>query len=312
LAAKPELGELSSQGLPARTLRPGREPVLRQGQGRFIAALALCLAGSALVAPPLATGQTRDVNFAVVGKHAGFEQRGERAPQLQYYSFFSEIFLAEGTPLGNATLIRPDGREVVFNDQRGAIGPARDQILLVRGERRYASEAELDAEWPNGEYVFRYRAPGADEPISISVRLGAGDYPAGPAVWLEQRGAEAAPDSVDSTQDLVVKYSPFSSGHADPREICDDMIFVILRDQDDYKVDHSGRPFQGQRFMLYSDTERMIPASALAPASRYTLSVEQATLEDTVRAYGVPAMSTRAVTTALEINTLPPRPQTMN
>jgi len=274
--------------------------------------LATGVACAALFAANAAVAQTRDVNFAVVGKHAGYEQVGERAPERQFYSFFSEIFLAEDTPLGEATLIRPDGLEVAFTDQRGAMGPTRDRILLVRGGRRYDSAAELDAEWPNGEYVFRYSLPGADEPVSISVRLGEGEYPAGPAAWLEQNGAKVAFDSVDPMQDLVVNYTPFESGRADPREICDDMIFVILRDEDDYKVDHSGRPFQGQRFMLWSDTRRVIPASALAPASRYTLSVEHATLEETARGAGVPVMSTRAVTTALEIHTLPPLPQIMN
>lgn len=259
-----------------------------------------------------AAAQTRDVNFAVVGKHAGYEQEGVRTPRRQYYSFFSEIFLADGTPLADAVLIRPDGREVRFTDQRVVVGPSRDQILLVRGDKRYPSEAALDEAWPNGEYLFRYRPPGADEDVSIAVTLGDGDYPAGPAVRLEQNGAEVAVDSVDSKADLVVRFTPFASGHADPREICDDMIFVILRDEESYKVDHSGRPFQGQRFMLYSDTQRVIPAAALAPASRYTLSVEHATLEQTARGAGVPVMSTRAVTTALEIETLPPLPQIMD
>ena len=130
-------------------------------------------------------------------------------------------------------------------------------------------------------------------------------------MWLEQNGDEVDSDSVDPALDLLVRFSSFESGRADPREICDDLIFVILRDEDSYKVDHSGRPFQGQRFMLYSDTERLIPASALAPASRYSLSVEHAILEETARGAGVPVMSTRAVTTALEIHTLPPLPQIM-
>ena len=259
-----------------------------------------------------AQAQTRDVNFAVVGKHAGYEQIAGGDPGFRSYSFFSEIFLADGTPLGAATLVRPDGREVAFSDQRAAMGPAQDQILLVRGGRRYATEAELDEAWPNGEYVFLYRPPGAEETTSISVQLGNGQFPSAPAVWLEQRGQGVAFDSVDSAHDLVVKYTPFESGHADPRAICDDMIFVILRDQDDYRVDHSGRPFQGQRFMLYSDTARVISSSALAPASRYTLSVEHATLEETARGGGVPVMSTRTVTTALEIHTLPPLPQQMS
>ena len=281
-------------------------------RGRTLAVLASCLAIAASFAPLTAFAQTRDVNFAVVGKHAGFEQSGSGAPKRQYYSFFSEIFLADGTPLAQATLVRPDGREVKFTDQRGAIGPSQDQILLIRGDRRYDSEADLDEAWPNGEYVFRYRPPGADAPVSIPVRLGDGEYPAGPSVWLEQNGNEVAADSVDPMSDLLVRFTPFESGHADPREICDDLIFVILRDEDSYKVDHSGRPFQGQRFMLYSDTERLIPASSLAPASRYTLSVELATLEETARGAGVPVMSTRAVTTALEIHTLPPLPQIMD
>ena len=255
--------------------------------------------------------QTRDVNFAVVGKHAGYEQTGSGAPKRQFFSFFSEIFLADDTPLAEAILVRPDGREVQYTDQRQAMGPSQDQILLVRGERRYDSEAELDKEWPNGEYVFRYTPPGADGPVSIRVRLGDGEYPSGPRVWLEQNGDEVDSDSVDPALDLLVRFSSFESGRADPREICDDLIFVILRDEDSYKVDHSGRPFQGQRFMLYSDTERLIPASALAPASRYSLSVEHAILEETARGAGVPVMSTRAVTTALEIHTLPPLPQVM-
>ena len=281
-------------------------------RGRTLAVMASCLAIAASFAPLTAFAQTRDVNFAVVGKHAGYEQTGAGTPKRQYYSFFSEIFLADGTPLAQATLVRPDGREVQFTDQRGAMGPSQDQILLIRGDRRYDSEADLDEAWPNGEYVFRYLPPGADAPVSIAVRLGDGGYPAGPGVRLEQNGSEVDSDSVDPMSDLLVRFTPFESGHADPREICDDLIFVILRDEDSYKVDHSGRPFQGQRFMLYSDTERLIPASSLAPASRYTLSVELATLEETARGAGVPVMSTRAVTTALEIHTLPPLPQIMD
>ncbi len=266
----------------------------------------------ALLAPSLAVAQTRDVNFAVVGKHAGFEQVGDGRPERLYYSFFSEIFLADGTPLGEAVLIRPDGREVRFTDQRQVVGPSRDQILLIRGDRRYESQADLDEAWPDGEYIFRYRPPGADDDVSIAVVLGEGEYPDGPRVWLEQNGAEVTTDSVDPMLDLVVRFTPFASGRADPREICDDMIFVILRDEESYKINHSGRPFQGQRFMLYSDTERVIPAAALAPASRFTLSVEHATLQQTARGSGVPVMSTRAVTTALEIQTLPPLPQIMD
>ena len=277
----------------------------------MLATFAGCLALIASLVSPPAAAQTRDVNFAVVGKHAGYEQTGSRAPKRQYYSFFSEIFLADNTPLAEAILVRPDGREVQYTDQRQAMGPSQDQILLVRGERRYDSEAELDKEWPNGEYVFRYTPPGADGPVSIGVRLGDGEYPSGPRVRLEQNGAEVASDSVDPTIDLLVRFTAFESGHADPREICDDLIFVILRDEDSHKVDHSGRPFQGQRFMLYSDTERVIPAAALAPASRYSLAVEHAILEETARGAGVPVMSTRAVTTAVEIHTLPPLPQIM-
>ena len=280
-------------------------------QYRALAPILACLVLAPL-APSPAVAQTRDVNFAVVGKHAGFEQVGEGRPERQYYSFFSEIFLADGTPLGEAVLIRPDGREVRFTDQRQVVGPSRDRILLIRGDRRYESEADLDEAWPDGEYIFRYRPPGADKDVSIAVGLGEGDYPDGPRVWLQQNGEEVAVDNIDPTMDLVVRFTPFESGHADPREICDDMIFVILRDEESYKVDHSGRPFQGQRFMLYSDTERVIPAAALAPASRFTLSVEHATLEETARGSGVPVMSTRAVTTALEIQTLPPLPQIMD
>ena len=101
----------------------------------------------------------------------------------------------------------------------------------------------------------------------------------------------------------MTQHAEHAEGRADPNDILDDLVFVILTDADGIRVAHSGRPFEGRPYLTYADANHVISADALKPDSGYTLSVEHALLGDTTRFDGVPAFTTRAVTTKRAIRT---------
>jgi len=104
-------------------------------------------------------------------------------------------------------------------------------------------------------------------------------------------------------QDLLVSWAKFEQGRPDPNAILDDLVFVILTDADGIRVAHSGRPFEGRAYPSFADTRFSIDGSVLLPDQVYTLSVEHAILDDTTRFADVPAFTTRAATTKLELRT---------
>ncbi|MGI9264685.1 MAG: VOC family protein, partial [Gammaproteobacteria bacterium] len=103
----------------------------------------------------------------------------------------------------------------------------------------------------------------------------------------------------------VVRWSEFKEGGADPNEILDDLVFVILTDADGNRVAHSGRPFENRPYLTYASDNFVIDGDVLEPEQTYTLSVEHALLDDTTRLDTVPAFTTRAVTTKLALRTGP-------
>ena len=101
---------------------------------------------------------------------------------------------------------------------------------------------------------------------------------------------------------LTVTWSDFSQGRADDNGILDDLIFVILQDAKGNRIAHSGRPFENRPYLTYADLEFVIDGKIFESGRSYTLSVEHALLDDTRTFAGVPAMTTRAVTTKLELS----------
>lgn len=245
------------------------------------------------------SAQEQDVTFFVIGKHANFDQdeSGTRTPVD--YSFFSEIFLRGDGDARDATLTSPDGSKVTFADQRKAEPDKRDNLLLVSGKSRYTDFAALQADYPDGTYRISFGTPsGAVRDAKLV--FSEGSLPAAPRIMLEQGGRRAC-TVVDPGQDLRVRWTRFSEGGPDPAKILDDLIFVIVTDESGTRVAHSGRPFEGKPFLTYAADEFLIPSATLQNGRHYTVSVEQAILDDTRVFGGVPAMTTRAVTTALAI-----------
>ena len=260
---------------------------------RIIAAIAwLSLCGAALA-------QQEDVTFFVIGKHANFEQSSAGGVTPVDYSFFSEIFLTSDGNANDASLRFPTDEVVPYRDMRQAEGGSRDNIFLISGEDRFTRFSDLQARYPDGDYEVSFSTPSGDVANGI---LTFEERPLPDAPVIELRQDESTACSVLAPgKDVAVSWQPFAEGKADPNGILDDLVFVILTDSEDSRVSHSGRPFEGKPYLTYADEQHTIPGDVLAPGQTYTLSVEHAILDDTTRFDGVPAFTTRAVTTKLEV-----------
>lgn len=248
--------------------------------------------------------QNSDVTFFVIGKHANYSQilSGEREPVD--YSFFSEIFLTADGDASDATLRFPTSELVPFRDMREVAGGDRDNIFLISGEDRFTDYPALQSRYPDGEYRVSFSTPSGSVQDGV-LRFEDRGLPAPPQVSLQQgahRGIEIMAPGVDT----IIHWTGFSEGRPDPHGILDDLIFVILTNEDGERVAHSGRPFEGRPYLTYADTNFTIDGNALEPGHSYTLSVEHALLDDTILFDGVPAFTTRAVTTKLDFTTTPP------
>jgi hypothetical protein len=250
-----------------------------------------------------APAQQTEVTFFVIGKHANFSQTstGDRHPVD--YSFFSEIFLADKGEASGAVLTFPTGERVNYTDMRSASGASRDNILLYSGAERFAQLAELQQRYPDGTYHVTFDTPGG--PITdAALRFDARRLPR-PAVIRVAQGQKGNCVKLVPNVDAIVTWGRFAEGAADENGILDDLVFVILTDADGMRVAHSGRPFSGKPYLTYADSSFTIDGASIVANRDYTLSVEHAILDDTSRPGGIPAFTTRAVTTKLSISAGP-------
>ena len=245
--------------------------------------------------------QQDDVTFFVIGKHANYSQgtSGQMAPVD--FSFFSEIFLTSSGDAGNASLRFPTGEVIAYRDMRDAEGGNRDNLLLVSGEDRYTTFADLQRRYPDGDYTVRFTTPSGSVDEGV-LTFQERPLPDAPFIALRQGDSDDCAVLAPG-QDVMVTWQPFAAGRADPNDVLNDLVFVILTDADGVRVAHSGRPFEGRPYLTYADASHVISGDALKPDSSYTLSVEHALLDDTTRFDDVPAFTTRAVTTKREIRT---------
>jgi predicted enzyme related to lactoylglutathione lyase len=262
---------------------------------RTAIALATILAGTS------AQAQQDDVTFFVIGKHANFLQGPSGEIRPVDFSFFSEIFLTSSGDAGDASLRFPTGEVIDYRDMRKADGGDRDNLLLVSGEDRYTTFADLQRRYPDGDYTVSFTTPSGSVDEGV-LTFQARPLPDAPIIALSQGGSNDCA-VLAPARDVTVSWQPFAGGRADPNGILDDLVFVILTDADGIRVAHSGRPFEGRPYLTYANESHVISADVLQPESSYTLSVEHALLDDTTRFDGVPAFTTRAVTTKREIRT---------
>ena len=256
------------------------------------------IASFALGAPVAA--QEDDVTFFVIGKHANYQQDAAGNVTPFDYSFFSEIFLTGSGDASRASLVYPTGETVEFRDMRGADGGSRDNILLISGADRFTDFESLQRRYPDGAYKVSFDTPSGD--VDDELVFERRPLPAAPVITVSQGGLDNCLH-LQPGLDATVRWEPFAEGRADANGVLDDLIFVILTDADGNRVAHSGRPFEGRPYLTFAANSHTIDGSGLEPGANYTLSVEHALLDDTTRFDGVPAFTTRAVTTKLELTT---------
>lgn len=260
---------------------------------------ALTAVCAVLAGPPPAVSQQADVTFFVIGKHANYAQNASGDIEPIDFSFFSEIFLAsEGNATG-AFLTVPGKPAVGYRDMRAAEGGSRDNLLLVSGDQRYNSFANLQTDYPDGDYRVEFQSPSGNVASQLTFRQR--PLPSPPTIDVRQ--SEMRCTALQPGVDVEVTWSSFAEGRTDPNDILDDLVFVILEDENGERVAHSGRPFENRPYLTFADNHYTIAGDALLPGKTYTLSVENALLDDTTQFDGVPGFTTRAVTTKLSIQT---------
>ena len=250
------------------------------------------------VLPVLGFAQQTDITFIVAGKTSNHRQQLDGRVETLNYHFFAEIFLQPDGIAAPASISPPlSAGPIAFNDGGYA--------LEMHGGR-YKTEAELERNYPDGDYVFHYTTPSigsvSQTVVMTNHRIAGSGLPAAPRIYLSQAGNAVAPDHIDPDVDLRVSWSEFAEGRQDPLEIMDDLLFVIMADCEGERIAHSGRPFENTPFLTYADESFVIDAAILHPGNAYQLSVEHAILNTSIE-HGVPAFATFATTTFLDLKT---------
>lgn len=140
---------------------------------------------------------------------------------------------------------------------------------------------------------------------SLSGPSGQTDIPAPITISLEQAGHQVSPMAVDPDQDLIVRWSAYSNGRADPRGIVDDMIFVVVADCRGERLFHTGLPFQGP-YTTYRTEHITVEAERLSAGQPYSAFVEFPHVVDSDVVKGVPGFTSYATATYLDLHTTGP------
>lgn len=238
-----------------------------------------------------------DTQFLVVGKTANYRQHQGSTSEMINYHFFAEIFVKEGGHVTDGTLANEGIDQMNFADH--------PSVLETHGGR-YSTEADLDALYPDGEYLFTYTETGENTlniPVVLSKKAdGNTRIPVPPIISLSQDGEDVTDGMIDPEQDLVISWTPFNEGGPDENGFVDDLIFAVVGNCKGEKISHSGVPFGGGAHLTYADSDVTIGKDLLHPSEVYQVSVEHAVM-DTNYVGNVPTIATYASTSFLDFNT---------
>lgn len=244
-----------------------------------------------------------DVSFFVVGKSTLHNQDAQGKLGPTSYYLFSEIFLQDGGQASAAKMTFPGGELTDFTK--------RGSALRIR-RRDFANQAALDQTFPDGMYSFEITAASgrlAPFPVHLKPRRSASPFPAPLRIVFKQAGRPVPQDQINPKLDLVITWTPFSTGQADPGGVLGDVSFVILSDCAGASVARSELPFKPTPALSYADREFRVPAERLAPASVYKLHVENAELVDVKNRDGVVGLATYPTVTNTVLSTSGARPE---
>jgi len=242
--------------------------------------------------------QEQHGDYVVLGKSINTRQSQDGDLALLNTVFFAEIFATEGGVVTNGYLSGPG------DASEGLRFPAGD-IQFLAADRQF-SIAALTEHFPDTTYFFNFDTPdGNVRNLPATFRRDAGEArnPGPIKVTLFQNGEIANPQRIDSNTDLVVRWSPFSKGAADPRGIAEDMIYVIMGDCMGNETVHSGHAISDAHALTYVADQFIVSADHLFPGQPFQLEVEHSNMDTDVQ-QNIEVIVTYAATTFLDIRTI--------
>ncbi len=262
--------------------------------------LALCL-----VCLQAACRRESEIYFFVLVKSSNYAQDSSGTLTLLNYHFFSEIFLRPDAVIRSATLtpVAGAGQSMSYED--------RGENYYLEGGH-FDTLEELDAVFPNGAFAFDVETPNVHlrgEELQLAGPDGRTDIPAPITISLFQRGEMVTPVAIDPEQDLVIRWSAYSNGSADPRGVVDDMVFVVIADCRGERLFHTGLPFQGE-YLTFRATEMPVQAGTLRSGQQHSMFVEFPHVVDSRVFAGTPGFTSYATATYLDLRTTGPSSDT--
>lgn len=240
-------------------------------------------------------------DYVVIGKSVNTRQEHSGEKKLLNTVFFAEIFqtkeaVAAGGTVMNGILTGPGNAEAGLPFDMG-------EARYLTGGRRETIE-ELDQIFPDSTYYFNFDTPNGNI-RNMPARFGKdGDESLNPGpitIILTQDGLAANPAAIDPDRDLVVSWSAFEKGAADPDGIIDDMIYAMFGNCMGVETVHSGHAFEPGS-LTYRESEFTIPASALNTGQGHMVEVEHSNMETGIYE-GIEIIVTYAASTFLDIYT---------
>lgn len=244
-----------------------------------------------------AFSQDQHADYVVLGKSINHRQSPGNDLTLLNTVFFAEIFLTENGQVTNGYLHGPGEAADRLRFPEG-------KIQFLAGTRQYSIDA-LTEHFPDSIYYFNFDTPDGNVrglPATFRRDHGETRNPGPIEIYLFQDGSRVNPAEVDPDLDLVVRWSEFTKGSADPRGTIDDMIYVIVGDCMGTEIEHSGHAISDPDALTYAATEFTIPAAKLHAGQPFQLEVEHSNM-DTDIWNDIEIIVTYAATSFLDIKT---------
>lgn len=270
---------------------PSAEMLMTQTQRTVL----LLLASTCLI--PATFAQEQHADYVVLGKSINHRQSWDGDLTLLNTVFFAEIFLTPNGQVTNGYLQGPGEAENGLKFPEG-------QIQFLAGTRQYSIEA-LSENFPDTTYYFNFDTPdGNVRGLPATFRRDRGEIrnPGPIEINLYQDDSKVSPDEIDPERDLVVRWSEFSKGSADPRGTIDDMIYVIVGDCMGKEIEHSGHAISNPDALTYAAKEFTIPAAKLNAGQAFQLEVEHSNMDTDVW-NDIEIIVTYAATSFLDLRT---------
>lgn len=250
-----------------------------------------------VVLAPKCYAQDQHADYVVLGKSINHRQSLASDLNLLNTVFFAEIFLTKDGQVTNGYLRGP-------GDAADGLRFPEGRIQFLAGTRQYSIEA-LTEHYPDTTYHFDFDTPdGNVRGLPATFRRDQEEMrnPGPIEIYLYQNGAEANPAAIDPDHDLVVRWSEFAKGSADPRGTIDDMIYVIVGDCMGNEIEHSGHAISDPDALTYAAGEFVIPAAKLHAGQPFQLEVEHSNMDTDVW-NNIEIIVTYAATSFLDVQT---------